>query len=290
MKKADTFNIARDILSGKWLLADPDRMLPIALDFLSRLPVKIDVEPVEFSAVLASGETVSLGLDSPDSSPSKDKRKVAIVPLHGPMTKYETCTSNGTTSLASLIKALADDGSVAGLVLDVDSGGGAANSVAPMIEAINYFKATGKPIIAHCDTCGSAAYWVASQCNAIYMDNSLSEIGSVGALVCLIDNTAANPITGQKIITVYAKESTDKNLSYREALKGKYSLLQDELSPLVKAFQSAVISGRPNLKKNEEGILSGKMFLSSDAIKLGMADAVRTLSETVEAVFALSDL
>ena len=285
MKKVDTFKIARDIISGKWLISDSDKALPIALDFLSRLPVQMDAEPAELSAILNDGSVVSLSSEKQ----SGERKKVVIVPLHGTMTKYETCTSYGTMEIADKINGYATDNSILGIVLDVDSGGGAANSIAPLVEAIRKFKASGKPIIAHCDTCGSAAFWVASQCDAIYMDNSLSEIGSVGALVSIVDSTAANPITGAKIISIYARESKDKNLAYREALEGKYSLMQDELSPLVQEFQSAVIAGRPNLKKDEDGVLSGRMFLSGKAIELGMADAVRTLSETVDAVFAFSE-
>lgn len=285
MKKVDTFKIARDIISGKWLISDSDKALPIALDFLSRLPVQMDAEPAELSAILNDGSVVSLSSEKQ----SGERKKVVIVPLHGTMTKYETCTSYGTMEIADKINGYAADNSILGIVLDVDSGGGASNSIAPLVEAIRKFKASGKPIIAHCDTCGSAAFWVASQCDAIYMDNSLSEIGSVGALVSIVDSTAANPITGAKIISIYARESKDKNLAYREALEGKYSLMQDELSPLVQEFQSAVIAGRPNLKKDEDGVLSGRMFLSGKAIELGMADAVRTLSETVDAVFALSE-
>ena len=285
MKKVDTFKIARDIISGKWLISDSDKALSIALDFLSRLPVQMDAEPAELSAILNDGSVVFLSSEKQ----SGERKKVVIVPLHGTMTKYETCTSYGTMEIADKINGYAADNSILGIVLDVDSGGGAANSIAPLVEAIRKFKASGKPIIAHCDTCGSAAFWVASQCDAIYMDNSLSEIGSVGALVSIVDSTAANPITGAKIISIYARESKDKNLAYREALEGKYSLMQDELSPLVQEFQSAVIAGRPNLKKDEDGVLSGRMFLSGKAIELGMADAVRTLSETVDAVFALSE-
>lgn len=285
MKKVDTFKIARDIISGKWLISDSDKALPIALDFLSRLPVRLDAEPAEPYAMFDDGSIVSLSSEKQ----SGESKKVVIVPLHGTMTKYETCTSYGTIEIAEKINGYAADKSIVGVVLDVDSGGGAANSIAPLVEAIRKFRASGKPIIAHCDTCGSAAFWVASQCDAIYMDNTLSEIGSVGALVSIIDSTAANPTTGTKVISIYARESKDKNLSYREALEGKYSLMQDELSPLVQEFQSAVIAGRLNLKKDEDGVLSGRMFLAGKAIELGMADAVRTLSETVDAVFAFSE-
>ena len=42
MKKVETFKIVRDLLGGKWLVSDPERLYPIALDYLSRLPITIE--------------------------------------------------------------------------------------------------------------------------------------------------------------------------------------------------------------------------------------------------------
>jgi len=58
----------------------------------------------------------------------------------------------------------------------------------------------------------------------------------------------------------------------------------------VKQFQNAVVSGRPNILKEEHGVLSGSMFYTADALRLNMADAKKTLPETIEAVFALTSV
>ena len=55
-------------------------------------------------------------------------------------------------------------------------------------------------------------------------------------------------------------------------------------------FQEDVKAGRPNIKAKESGVMTGRTFVTEDAITLGMADAQRTLAETVEAVFALAGL
>lgn len=286
MKKVDSFKIVRDILGGQWLVNEPESIFSFALDYLGKIPLKIDVPPTKVQAFSSSGKEIEFSKETEETKTGK----VAVLPLKGIMTKYGTCYSDGTLALSSILKSFADDYSIAGVVLDIDSGGGDSQSVPPLIESINYFKSTGKPIVAHCDICASAAYWVASQCNSIYMDNVLSRVGSIGAMACIVDNRASNPTTGAKLITVYAKESADKNKAYREALEGKYTLLQDELSPLVQEFHSSVISGRPTLQKDAKGVLSGAMFYPSEAIKLGLADAIKTLSDTIETVFALSEI
>nr|DAF98880.1 MAG TPA: hypothetical protein [Siphoviridae sp. ctzO58]DAM99328.1 MAG TPA: hypothetical protein [Caudoviricetes sp.] len=276
--KADTFQLARDIVQGKWLVSNPDRLLPIARSFLNKTPVEMEVKAASVTTVSDSG-----------ALPEKAKR-VAIIPLHGTMTKYDTCESYGTTFIAKRLREMADDENVIGIILDIDSPGGSSSAIPPMIEAISHAKAAGKPVYAHVDFCASAAYWVASQCDAIYMDNDLSEVGSIGAMAVFIDSTAANPTTGEKTIVIYAEESPDKNFAYREALSGRYEAAKAELKPLVDQFRDAVVAGRPTIHKDQDGVLSGKMFGTAEALRLNMADAKKTLSETIEAVFALASI
>lgn len=276
--KADTFQLARDIVQGKWLVSNPEQLLPIARAFLSKTPVEMEVKSSEVSTVADSG------------TQTEESKSVAIVPLHGTMTKYDTCESYGTTFIANKLREMADDENVIGIVLDIDSPGGSCSAIPPMLEAISYAKAHRKPVYVHADCCASAAYWVASQCDAIYMDNDLSEVGSIGAMAVFIDSTAANPTTGEKTIVIYAEESPDKNFAYREALSGRYEAAKAELKPLVDQFRDAVVAGRPTIHKDQDGVLSGKMFLTADALRLNMADAKKTLSETIEAVFALTSV
>lgn len=244
--KADTFQLARDIVQGKWLVSNPDRLLPIARSFLNKTPVEMEVKAASVTTVSDSG-----------ALPEKAKR-VAIIPLHGTMTKYDTCESYGTTFIAKRLREMADDENVIGIILDIDSPGGSSSAIPPMIEAISHAKAAGKPVYAHVDFCASAAYWVASQCDAIYMDNDLSEVGSIGAMAVFIDSTAANPTTGEKTIVIYAEESPDKNFAYREALSGRYEAAKAELKPLVDQFRDAVVAGRPTIHKDQDGVLSGR--------------------------------
>ena len=122
------------------------------------------------------------------------------------------------------------------------------------------------------------------------MDNDLSEVGSIGAMAVFVDNSATNPSNGERTLVVYADESSEKNRAYREALAGNFEAAKAELKPLVEQFQNAVVSGRPNIQKEEKGVLSGAMFGTAEALRLNMDDAKKTLYETIEAVFALTSV
>lgn len=276
--KADTFQLARDIVQGKWLVSNPERLLPIARAFLDKTPIEMEVKAAMVSTVTDSGR---------DEAESK---RVAIVPLHGTMTKYDNCGSRGTSYIAGQIREMADDGNVIGIVLDIDSPGGSSSAIPPMVEAIAYARSLGKPVYVHADLCASAAYWVASQCDAIYLDNDLSEVGSIGAMAVFVDDTAPHPLTGERTLVIYSDESPDKNRAYRDALEGNFEPTKAELRSLVEKFRTAVTTGRPNIKSEAEGVLTGRMFGTSEAISLGMADARKNLVETIDAVFALASV
>lgn len=279
-RRTNNTQLALDLLRGHWLLHNADALLPFARPFLNRE----DVSQIELQEYRPLFYTQDGSFDDLDQAPQSSDKKVVVIPMHGALTKYWSCTTVGTLDLALDILDYAKDENVVGFVLDIDSPGGAGNAIAPMLQAIREIRNLGKPIIAHCDFCASAALWIASQCDAVMMDNSLSEIGSLGAYASILDNRE-NLQTGEKIITVYADESEDKNKAVRDALEGKYDTLKKDLSELVADFRTAVTSGRPNLKTEEEGVMTGAMFRADKAVAIGLADGMMTLQECIENVF-----
>ena len=279
-RRTNNTQLALDLLRGHWLLHNADALLPFARPFLNRE----DISQIELQEYRPLFYTQDGSFDDLDQAPQSSDKKVVVIPMHGALTKYWSCTTVGTLDLALDILDYAKDENVVGFVLDIDSPGGAGNAIAPMLQAIREIRNLGKPIIAHCDFCASAALWIASQCDAVMMDNSLSEIGSLGAYASILDNRE-NLQTGEKIITVYADESEDKNKAVRDALEGKYDTLKKDLSELVADFRTAVTSGRPNLKTEEEGVMTGAMFRADKAVAIGLADGMMTLQECIENVF-----
>lgn len=276
--RANTIQLALDLRRGFWLIDAPEAFLPVVDAFLSRStagPVLEDYRAESYRLT-----------DDGDIDMAKDEdaavQKVIVVPVHGPMTKYDTCESYGTTTIAQrMLRYMSEDG-VVGFVLDIDSGGGSANAVPPLVEAISKARAAGLPVIVHADACFSAAYWVASQCDAVFLDNPLSSCGSIGAYAQLLDNSTDGE--GRKIITIYAPESKDKNIAYRDALAGKPEKMEKELSSLVAEFRSAVQSGRPGVK-DMEGVFSGAKFAPAEAVAAGLADGQASLDDCIANIF-----
>lgn len=272
----NTLQLLSDVRRGQWFVHDHEALLPVALAFLRGEKIASATQRRKFEF------TTTAVRFSESNGNSNKATEVAVIPIVGVIAKYDSCYSYGAITYARSIRNAAKNPDIGAIVLDIDSGGGAGNAVSVIKEAIQQAKAYEKPIIAHVDLCASLAYWIASQCDAIFCDNPLSEVGSIGGYCQIIDETGALEKDGYKVITVYADESSDKNLEYRQALAGDTTLLKKELSYMVGQFQQDVKAGRPDIKADASGVFTGAIFHPAEAQQLGLINGVMTLSECVE--------
>lgn len=202
---------------------------------------------------------------------------VAIIPVHGTMMKYGTYCAYGTTEIADMIYEASNNPNITGIVLDMDSGGGCVDAIAPLTAAVEYARKNNKSTIAYCDLCASANYYTAIYCDEIIASNTISsEFGSIGVMMSFPDYAKYYEQAGIKIHTVYSDLSNYKNAPFEAAKQGKYDLIKrEELNPLAQRFQDDVAARRGDkLDKSVEGILAGRMFYASDALKYGLIDAI----------------
>lgn len=215
---------------------------------------------------------------------------VAVIPLKGDMMKEGTMCSYGTEELAAVVREAADAENIIGIRLDIDSGGGAVDAIPPMLDAIAYCQSLGKPVVAACDLCASAAYYVASHCDSIVAVNDISaEFGSIGVMMQFPDYAKYYEQKGIKIHTIYSDLSDYKNAPFEAARKGDYKSIKEEmLNPLARQFQEAVKSHRKDLKQDIDGILNGRVFYARQSLANGLIDQIGTTESATEKVRQLS--
>lgn len=215
---------------------------------------------------------------------------VAVIPLKGDMMKEGTMCSYGTEEIAAVVREAADAKNIVGIRLDIDSGGGAVDAIPPMLDAIAYSQQKGKPVVAACDLCASAAYYVASHCDSIVAVNDISaEFGSIGVMMQFPDYAKYYEQKGIKIHTIYSDLSDYKNAPFEAARKGDYKSIKEEmLNPLARQFQEAVKTHRKDLKQDVDGILKGRVFYARQALANGLIDEVGTTESATERVRQLS--
>src|SRR4051812_28663987 len=153
--------------------------------FSSAVPVvKVEGEdevltfPVELPAAEAEHGFLAIMDDAAakpqweQGSGSRVKNGVATIPIMGPIFRHADmftmmCGGATTESLMSSLRSAADDRTVQGIVLEIDSPGGEVAGIAEAALFINELSQT-KPIVAYVDgDCCSAAYFLASAATEI---------------------------------------------------------------------------------------------------------------------------
>lgn len=280
-------NLYSAICRGKWFVSfhEADAHLALVQALMERGIENQDIsrlsdrEPL-LATFCAQGGQAKSGNSFKEAAPGS----AAIIPIHGTMLKYGTYCSYGTTEYAEMIREAADASNITSIILDIDSGGGAVDAIAPIVDAISYAKSKAKAVVAHCDLCASAAYYAACHCDEIVASNEISsEFGSIGVMMQLPDYAKYYEMQGIKIHTIYSNLSDYKNAPFEAARKGDYTAIKDEeLDPLARDFQAAVQRNRKNLQMNTDGLLRGRMFYARDAVAVGLADSIGTLDFAIQ--------
>ncbi|KKM05296.1 hypothetical protein LCGC14_1755580, partial [marine sediment metagenome] len=222
------------------------------------------------------------------ASPGSTDTRVAVLNIKNPIVKHDQfCGPQGTKSMMRQLDRLKGDDSIAGVVLDIDSGGGQAYGTP---EFYDYLMDYPKPVVAYTDglMC-SAAYYIGSASSEIIANKRAEAIGSIGAYSQLFDLDGFYEKQGVKVHTMYATKSTEKNKSYRDAMKGEEfygSYIKEELDPLVDNFISDMQAARPNI--NSE-VFKGATYSGEKALEMGLVDALGTLDTAIQRVFELSE-
>jgi len=275
------FDLLYNIIHGKWMIR-PEYAISqhILIDNIlnHRAVSDGDIIKKTLKHVVASSD----GLNELSDYHSASEKSTAIISFSGTMVKYDGECSYGMETVASFIQEAAMSDEIDSIVLCIDSPGGAVNAVSPVTDAIDIAHRSGKPVIACCDLCCSAAYLVACHCDAIMASNALSaEFGSIGVMCSIQDVKPFYEKQGYRFHEVYSSHSSDKNAAFNDVLEGKYDLIRSEqLDPLAVKFQDTVRQKRKDLKE-EPGVLTGKEYFAEESLRLGLIDAIGPLSDAV---------
>jgi capsid assembly protease len=257
----------------------------------------IACEPRRFAALRAILPRMVAGDDVPKAeieaafgAPRGQARPtgaVAVLPLAGPiMQKPNLWTMFGmavsTEEFGRTLRATLADETVRAVVLDVDSPGGSVFGVDEL--ATEIYKARGdKPIVAVANAwAASAAYYIASQADELVVTPS-GEVGSIGVYSMHIDFSAAIAADGVTITTIKAGKYKAEGNPYEPLTDEAKAYMQSRVNEYYGMFVAAVARGRGAAVSDvRDGMGEGRMVGAREAVRLGMADRVATLEETVQ--------
>lgn len=172
------------------------------------------------------------------------------------------------------------------IVMNIDSGGGEAYGAFDCADSLREMcDEAGVSLIAYVDgMAASAAYAIACAADEVVC-NAYGEVGSIGVLIALCDQSKALEKAGLKPVFISAG---DNKIPYNEDNTFKQAFLDDlqmKVDTLYGAFVDHVAeytSMTPKQIKDTQA----KTFMANDALELGLINKVMSVSDFVDYIVA----
>jgi len=172
---------------------------------------------------------------------------VGVVSIHGPLMKRPDFFARlllGATDMegaTAALEAARDRADVQAVFLDVDSPGGTVNGT-PELAALVAAVSKAKYTYAFTDgqMC-SAAYWIASQADAIFATPS-ARIGSIGVLMPMLDESKAFEQAGLKVELFAAGKFKSIGVAGTALTDEQRAWLQAQIDETYADFKAAVLA------------------------------------------------
>jgi len=199
----------------------------------------------------------------------------AIIPIVGTILNKTSgleamCGGFSCQTFRQNLRAAAADEKIKNIVLNISSGGGTITGVPETADLIAKVAAQ-KPVYAYTDDCiASAAFWLSSQTNGIFLSKS-AQVGSIGVYMALLDSSVAFAQNGVKVELFKAGKFKGMGIPGTTLSDEQRALLQASVDKNYALFVSYVTAGR---RKVTDDSMQGQMFDANDAIKNGLADGI----------------
>jgi ClpP class serine protease len=211
--------------------------------------------------------------------------RVGVLSVEGPLFRHADLFTeiSGGTSYDALwrgLEAAKASPQIDKILLRVNSPGGEADGLS---ELAAYIAQIDKPVWAYADgMCASAAYWLASQADHIVAEET-AEVGSIGVRCGILDDSAADEMSGYKQIEIISSVSPGKRS--RPIDDEILARVQTRIDDLAAKFVEAVARGRG---VDEETVLSdfgqGDVMIAAKAVDAGMVDEIGNFGSTLDAL------
>lgn len=261
-----------DIMTGPWAIV-PSKLAEIRDIYQTHMKGdKIDIKAIKAEAVSQPAYSIEGG--------------VAIIPVSGVLTKTRTFFSYlfGGSSMKDIGQAFQmalEDVDVHSIVLAVDSPGGTVDGTHELTSQI--MQARGKkPIVAVADgMAASAAYWVASAADRIYIEGPTVEVGSIGVVATHIDFSEADKMFGERYTEITAGKFKRISSAHRPLSEEGRASIQERVDGIYSVFVQSVAENRGRSVEQILEAADGKIYMGQAAVDVGLVDGVTTLTDVI---------
>lgn len=198
--------------------------------------------------------------------------KLALVRIEGVITESE--------DIVRQIKKYREDSSIKGIVLRIDSPGGAVGPSQEIYKEV--LKTTeGKKVVASMGgLAASGGYYIASAANRIFA-NPGTITGSIGVIMAFSNFEELMKKLGLKTTVIKSGKFKDVGSPVRELTEEERKILQNVSDDIHGQFIEAVAKGR-NLKiESVKELADGRIFSGRQAKESGLIDELGTLEDAI---------
>jgi protease-4 len=192
--------------------------------------------------------------------------------------------------LDAMREAFEDEGAKA-VVLRINSPGGSPVHAGMINDEIRRLKAKHqKPVYAVVEeSCASAAYYIAVATDKIYVDKA-SIVGSIGVLMDGFGFTGLMEKLGVERRLLTAGENKGLLDPFSPLNKAQRAHAQNMLDQIHQQFIAVVREGRGDRLKETPDLFSGLFWTGEQAVKMGLADDLLSLSAVARDVVQAEDI
>lgn len=210
---------------------------------------------------------------------------VAVVRIAGPLVKEDSFWNAlmGLTSYTFIRNAVieaATDERVKSIVLDIDSGGGAASAVAEVGKVIQKVDREFKPVYAYTGgTMASAAYWLGASARQVFATET-AMVGSIGVIATHLDRSKQLKDEGIEATIFRAGKFKALGHPYEPLTDQAKEIIQVEIDVLYDIFVDHVAARRKKTPKwVKDYMAEGREFLGQAAFEVGLTDGLKSIDD-----------
>lgn len=213
---------------------------------------------------------------------------IAIIPVDGVIAKrmnlFSQISGGASTELIKRdIEQALNDPAIKGIILNVDSPGGTVDGTSELADFI--FNSRGqKPIVAFSDgmVC-SAAYWIASAAEGLYISGDTNLIGSIGVVAAHRDLSKREEQWGVRTTEITAGKYKRIASQYAPLTEEGRADIQEKVDYLYAAFVGDVARNRgTSVEDVVSRMADGRVFTGKQSITAGLVDGVSTLDDLID--------
>ena len=221
-----------------------------------------------------------------------NSNRIAVIYAEGNIVEGSGSTESiGDHEYIKIIRKARLDSKVKAIVMRVNSGGGSALASENIWRELNRAKEEGKPVVVSFgDVAASGGYYISCGADSIFAEantitGSIGVFGIIPDMSGLFKNKLGITFDGVKTAP-YA----DAGAIYRPLTSEEQQQIKNSIERTYSQFKQRVAVGRKKTESYIDSIAQGRVWIGSDALKVGLVDKIGDLNDAIHSAANMAKL